>query len=655
MKDTGKTKRQLMEELGRLRRRAAELEAVEAEHKRAERELKLRDQVFDEIVHVMESAVDPIFLHDAEGNFIYVNEASARSHGYTKDELLKINLHKLEVNWSSKVNKARMKKIMKDRSAVFELEHYHKDGSILPFEIHTRPVELDGNLFFISATRDIGARKRAEEALKDGEARYRYLFEYSQVANALVGLDGKIIDVNQAAAELYGYDKSEIIGKYLLDFIAPESREKVAEAFARGLAGTHADPVEVEVAAKGGRRTFFFPGGYHTLFEGGKEAGFLISVVDVTELKKAEEALADEAIRRRILFGNARDGIVVLDEEARVVEANKRFADMLGYTLEEVRELHVWDWDIQSTREELLEMMRTVDEAGALLETRHRRKDDSVYDVDISANGAVIAGQKLIFCVCRDVTERKRAEEERRQLEQRAQFTDRLASVGELAAGVAHEMNNPLTGVIGYSHLLLDRKDIPEDVRRDVEVIYSSAQRVSEIIKKLLLFARRTRPERKYVDINGIINTTLELRAYSLQKDDLKVVLQLDPDLPMTVADLGQLQQVFLNLIRNVETEVKSVPGGGELTIRTEQIDNSIRISFTDNGPGIAREDLERIFDPFFTTRDVGQGTGLGLSVCHGIVTDHKGRIWAESQLGKGATFIVELPIVKTEQPVADA
>ena len=902
MKGTNRTKKQLMEELEYLRRRIAELEAMEAEHKRAEQELKLGGQILDEVVHILESAIDPIFLHDAEGNFVYVNEAAARSHGYTKEELIKLNLHKLEVARSSEVGEARMKKIMEDRSAIFELEHYHKDGSILPFEIHTRPVELDGNVFFISAARDIAERKqleealqkserhhrtlvenaiegivvtqdgkikfvnpivaivsgysieelqsmslkdlvhpddekaiieslgksvapgtlhitlpfrfrtkggeirwieatvvsiiwddkaanlnllrditeskraeealreseerlrtffeeapvyhymvspegkildvnkaaletlgytreeiigkplvttvyapssrkkaerlfikwkeagkiedeelnivtrggdertvllsahairdaegkalysisvqrditerkRAEEELRDREAKFRYLFEHSQIANALVGLDGKIIDVNQAAADFYGYGKSEIIGKNLLEFIAPESAAKVAEAFSSGLVHTHADSMEVEAITKGGKRTFFFPGGYHTLFEGGEEKGFLISVVDVTERKRAEEALVDEATRRRLLFASARDGIVVLDEDAKVVEVNKRFAEMLGYTIEEVHELHTWDWDVQSAREELLEMMRTVDEAGAVLETRHRRKDGTVFDVDISASSALIAGQKLIFCVCRDVTERRRAEEERRQLEQKAQFASRLASVGELAAGVAHEINNPLTAVVGYASLLLDREDIPEDIRRDLEVINAGARRVAGIVGKLLVFARQTKPERKYIDINEIISATLDLRAYSLQSSNVKVILQLDPDLPKTVADPGQLQQVFLNLIVNAETEIKLGHGAGKLAIKTEKIgDNIIRISFRDNGLGIAKKNLDRIFDPFFTTRKVGEGTGLGLSLCHGIVTEHKGRIWAESQLGKGATFIVELPIVAADE-----
>ncbi len=252
--------------------------------------------------------------------------------------------------------------------------------------------------------------------------------------------------------------------------------------------------------------------------------------------------------------------------------------------------------------------------------------------------------------VSRDVTERKKAEEERKQLEQKAQFASRLASVGELASGVAHEINNPLTGVIGYAHLLLARKDISRDVRRDLEIINEGAQRVAGIVKKLLAFARQTKPEQRYVNINELIHTTLDLRAYELAASNIKVSLQLTRDLPMTIADPGQLQQVFLNLIINAETEMKLAHDKGKLSIKTEKINNILRITFKDTGPGIAKENLETIFDPFFTTREVGQGTGLGLSVCHGIVTEHNGKIWAESEPGKGATFIVELPIITEEK-----
>jgi CheY-like chemotaxis protein len=251
-----------------------------------------------------------------------------------------------------------------------------------------------------------------------------------------------------------------------------------------------------------------------------------------------------------------------------------------------------------------------------------------------------------MFVSPRDITERRKAEEERRQWEQRAQLTSRLASVGEMAAGIAHEINNPLTSVIGYGQLLSDREDIPEDMRRDLKAVNEGAHRVAGVVKRLLTFARQTEPERTLVSINDLITNTLDLRAYHLRTNNIKVTAELATDLPITVADPGQLQQVFLNIIVNAETAMKLARGRGKLLIKAEKADDTIRISFKDNGPGIAKKNLERIFDPFFTTREVGQGTGLGLSICHGIIAEHDGRMWAESKPDKGATFIVELPIV---------
>ncbi|HEX76347.1 MAG TPA: hypothetical protein G4O12_07205, partial [Dehalococcoidia bacterium] len=264
---------------------------------------------------------------------------------------------------------------------------------------------------------------------------------------------------------------------------------------------------------------------------------------------------------------------------------------------------------------------------------------------------APIIGNVLLYQASqREIAERKRMEEERMELERKAHLSSHLASVGEMASGIAHEINNPLTGVIGFSQLLLQR-DIPEDIREDVKTIHDGAQRVAGIVKRLLTFARQYKPERNYVNINDIVETTLALRAYELKTGNIEVTTQLAPDLPGTVADAGQLQQVFLNLIINAETEMKLAHGKGKLIIKTEKVDSTIKISFRDDGPGIAEENLERIFSPFFTTRKVGQGTGLGLSVCHGIIAEHEGRIYAESQLHKGATFIVELPIItKLEQ-----
>lgn len=242
--------------------------------------------------------------------------------------------------------------------------------------------------------------------------------------------------------------------------------------------------------------------------------------------------------------------------------------------------------------------------------------------------------------------EQRKLAAERKRLEHEAREINRLATIGEMAAGIAHEVNNPLAAIMNYADLVLE-SPIPEDVAELVDIIKRDVQRAAAILDRLLAFARQRSPELVNVDINGLLETTLALLAHQLEKHHIEVSTMLNPNLPRTVADASQLQQVFLNIVSNAETEMKLAGKGNMLLIKTEAVDNTIRISFTDNGPGIARENLTRIFDPFFTTRDVGQGSGLGLSVCHGIVGEHGGKIYAASELGKGATFIVELPIKK--------
>ena len=238
-----------------------------------------------------------------------------------------------------------------------------------------------------------------------------------------------------------------------------------------------------------------------------------------------------------------------------------------------------------------------------------------------------------------DITERK-------QMEKQLIVTDRLASVGELASGIAHELNNPLTGVIGFSQLLLD-KDVSDDVKEDLRIISSEAQRAAQVVKGLLAFARKHAPVKQLVNINSIIDKVLELRAYEQKVSNIQANTRFAPDLPEVMADYFQLQQVFLNIIINAEHFMIEAHGKGTLTIATEKVGDIITASFTDDGPGISREDLVHVFDPFFTTKEVGKGTGLGLSICHGITTEHGGRIYTDSELGKGATFIVELPITE--------
>jgi two-component system NtrC family sensor kinase len=222
---------------------------------------------------------------------------------------------------------------------------------------------------------------------------------------------------------------------------------------------------------------------------------------------------------------------------------------------------------------------------------------------------------------------------------------EKLSTIGEVISGVAHELNNPLSGVLGFSQLLMGRHEA-SPLSSELEKIHDAALRCQKIVKNLLAFARGHVPARKYLGANGIILKTLDLKKYQLHVKDIEVETDLEPELPRTLLDFHQIQQVLLNLINNAEHAITAVPDRpGRLTIRTSSDGGEIRIEVTDNGTGMDPRTLDRIFDPFFSTKEQGEGTGLGLSVSYGIVQEHRGRIWAESRPGEGTTFVIGLPI----------
>jgi signal transduction histidine kinase len=224
--------------------------------------------------------------------------------------------------------------------------------------------------------------------------------------------------------------------------------------------------------------------------------------------------------------------------------------------------------------------------------------------------------------------------------------------MGEMASGIVHEINNPLTSVVGFAEILA-QQDLPEDAREYARIIGDEGKRVTGIANRLLSFARHQKPETVYTDINKLIEDTIELQTYEMRTGNIKVTTELDPHLPQTMADPGQLQQVFLNIMLNARTEMRTAHGGGKLSVKTQALDGIIQISLKDDGPGIPKKNLKRIFNPFFTTRKTGEGTGLGLSICQGIINSHNGKIYARSRSGKGATFIIELPVVARQRETA--
>jgi PAS domain S-box-containing protein len=399
------------------------------------------------------------------------------------------------------------------------------------------------------------------------------------------------------------------------------------------------------------------------------------------ELQTKEKALADEATRRRILIDQSRDGIVVLDENGKVYEANQKFAEMLGYSSEEARQLYVFDWEFLFPREQVLEMVRTVDEAGDHFETQHRRKDGSTYNVDISTNGAIVEGQKLIFCVCRDITERKTMEKQLQEkneeldaqneelkateeelrasndelqaahdklLETQEQLirSEKLAAIGQLASGVGHELRNPL-GAIKNAGFYIRRRvantDIPSTEPRVIEfldIIDEEVNSANKVITDLLGFSRVAKPTVAPANIAGIIEDALK---YTPVPENIKLSKDINNGLPMVMVDGEQIKQVCLNITLNALQAMAEK--GGRLDIRATDKGKFVEVEFIDTGGGIPDSIKKKIFDPLFTTK--AKGVGLGLSVCKTIIERHEGDIKVKSQVGKGTTFIISLPTEK--------
>jgi len=229
-------------------------------------------------------------------------------------------------------------------------------------------------------------------------------------------------------------------------------------------------------------------------------------------------------------------------------------------------------------------------------------------------------------------------------LQAKLMHAERMAAVGQLVSGVAHEVNNPLTAILGFADLLMENQEVPESARKDLRVILQEAQRTKQIVQNLLIFSRQMPTQRKPVQLNAILLRTVQLRAYDLNSHGIEVVEHLGENMPDVVGDALQLQQVFLNILNNAYDAVRETSRAARIEIATTLTPTYVEVSFRDNGNGVVSP--ERIFDPFFTTKEVGKGTGLGLSICYGIVREHGGEILCQNNTGSpGATFIVRLPL----------
>jgi PAS domain S-box-containing protein len=603
-----------------------------------------RKQAEEKYQAIVKTALDSFGLHDLEGRFLEVNDSCCKMFGYTREELLKMSIPDIEVVENPEMLAQHFKKIMEQGYDRFETRHKRKDGQIINAEVSANYLDVEGGRFFVFV-RDINERKLAEQALRDSDEKLKRMFDSVTDGIVLTALDGTIINVNQRTAQMHGFgSKGELVGKSAFDIVAPRDHERMSKDMRQALKRGIIRNVECTLLKADGSE---FPAELSTSVmkdASGKVIGHITVSRDITERKKTEQALQAEKNKLQSLIDAMEDDLSIQDKNYNIIYQNEsskvNHGDQLGekcYRAYEGKDKVCDGCPVEKAFK---------DGKSHTSERKVVTLSGEVTFFENTANPIRDAGGEIVACleVGRNITERKKAEEREKELQKELYLSSRLAAIGELAAGVAHQINNPLTGVLGFSQRLL-RKIPDQETKQDLKRIYTEAERAAKVVQNLLTFARRRQPRKQYSDINEILESALELRAYELKTSNIEVVTDLDPKLPEIMLDFYQIQEVFLNIILNAEQALTEAHNGGKLTIMTVKRRGYVRTTFTDDGPGIPAERLDNIFDPFYTTKAEKGGTGLGLSICHGIITEHGGKIYAKSKPGKGATFFVELPL----------
>ncbi len=612
------------------------------ERKHIEEALKESETKYRRLI---ETAGAGMVTVDISGRINYVNQTFCRMTGYVREELLgKLFIDCLHEDDASILLDAFSHTLHDaDPDSTLEFRLKHKDGGII--WCSTTPSQLvyeDKLTGFNLILQDITRRKNLEEALKESERKYRAVVEDQLEMICRFVPDGTITFANTAFCRFYGKSSSEIVGKSYLSLL-PETQYPSFTAAVEELL-TEPDKVIYDIQSyERGGTVRWLEQSLRALTDDSRQVErFQVVLRDITERKRAEHALKESEEQFRMIFNSIHDGFAVFeinyDEsdkvvDARFLEVNPAFEkitgtranDMLGKTL----------WEVFPTmRLSTAQLWKDVITEGKNI------RIEEYYSKSLDKYFRVIGlspkrGRYAVLIT--DLTERKKMTEKLIR-------ADRLSSLGEMAAGLAHEINNPLTGVIGLSQLMLEKKDLTGSLREDIAAINKEASRASGILKDFLIFARGQKPDMRPADINGVIESVLKMRRTHMKKEGIEVLADFDRSLPPLMIDVAQMQQVILNIILNAEYFMSEAHKGGKLIISTSRQDNIVKIVIQDNGPGITAENLPNIFDPFFTTKESGRGTGLGLSISYGIVSEHGGNIIAESRPGEGARFIIELP-----------
>jgi PAS domain S-box-containing protein len=473
---------------------------------------------------------------------------------------------------------------------------------------------------------------------REKEQRFTQLFESLQEGVYISAPDGTLLEVNPAFVKILGYDSKED----LLN-LTPEQLTAATDGQpALGRGGSQSGRTrtqEIRLRRKDGGVAVCVDTSSGVL-EAGKVVRYQGTLVDVTEKRALESQLRRQEDFRRHLLESFPDLILVFDLKGQYTFVSARISELLGYGPDHLLGKNVEDAD--NTSPELAALFRAVasgENPRTSCEYGSQHRDGSWRTMLGMASPLLDAEGKPagVIISVRDVTMAKKLEEQIIQ-------SERLAAMGQMIGGFAHELNNPLTSILGMAELLQEN-ETTETARKQVGILHKEARRAAEIVQNLQYFARPPAPGRSQVNLNELVQRTVQMQAYPMRKSNITVDFLPETAIPAIVADPNQLMQVFLNLLLNAEQAIRENRDRGTIRIRLGRNPESVWIMFQDDGPGIAPENLAHIFDPFFTTKRPGRGTGLGLSICKTVLREHGGNIEAASAPGGGAVFTISLPV----------
>ncbi|MEJ7849045.1 MAG: PAS domain S-box protein [Pyrinomonadaceae bacterium] len=620
--------------------------------KKAEAELRAKEERFRAVA---ETASDSIVIIDQESNLLYFNKSTENIFGFKPNELAGQKLTMLMPEYLRRIHEKGFARYLETGKRHLswesvEVPGLHKDGREIPLDISFSEFFIDGKRHFTGIIRDITDRKASEEAFRESEERLRLLFDQMKDGFYYSTRDGRLLEVNPAMVEMFGYSSREEMLQVDVArdlYFSPEDRASNTRDDKRDGSDTY------RMRRKDGTAIWVDDRGQYKYDKDGNIEFHQGILRNVTERKLAEEHLIRSEERYRDLVENAHDIIYSHDLEGNYTSINKAGEIITGYTQEEVLSMNMLDVvapeDIEKAKDLIAEKM--LDEKVSAFELQILSKNGNRITVEINTKLVFYNGVPVgVQGIARDITERKSLEDQLIQAQ-------KLESVGRLAGGIAHDFNNMLTAINGYSDLTLRKLSADDPLRENIVEIKKAGERSALLTNQLLAFSRQQMLMPVVLDINDVITDTITMLR-RLIGEDIELVTALGKKSGNVKADPGQLSQILMNLAVNARDAMQN---GGKLTIETSNVffdDDYVKEHFgvlpgayvalcvSDTGSGMSPETQQRMFEPFFTTKDVGKGTGLGLATVYGIVKQSGGSIRAYSEIGHGTTVKVYLPRV---------